>query len=66
MLLLAGGMTLGTGCNANKGSSGNAGMDAASVEVLADPSATDQAETTTTVTDSVAVMLADSARNQQE
>lgn len=66
MLLLAGGMTLGTGCNANKGGNENAGIDAASVAVLAEPAATDQAETTTTTTDPVKVMPADSARNRQK
>jgi hypothetical protein len=65
LMLLATGMALGTGCNASKGGNENGGMSSTATDVLAEPSATDQAGTTSTVADSVEVQLADPTLQQQ-
>lgn len=60
-LIILGGLVVlvGSGCETSKGNSDQAGMDAPAADVLTEPSATDQAETTSTTTDSVEVLMAD-------
>lgn len=59
IFLLATATVLGTGCNADKGNE-QTGLEAGTGEVLTEPSATDQAETTTATIDSTAAVLLDS------
>ena len=51
-----------SGCETSKGNGDQAGMEAPAADILTEPSATDQAETTSTTTDSVEVIMADTIR----
>lgn len=60
-LIMLGGIVvlLGSGCETSKGNGDQAGMQAPASDILTEPSATDQAETTAAAPDSVEVITAD-------
>jgi hypothetical protein len=64
MLGLLAAMVMGSACHADSGGEGQAGIDSTAVGTGVEPSATDQAETTTAAVDSVEVLLPDSLRNR--